>query len=833
MSQFVCYVDNIHYNEVDSLSYIYMSGWCIEKNRNKVEYQLEINGDKYTDFTMFHHNRKDIVNKYGNYTDGNNVGFFLRVKGYKGEIHSLKLIAMSKEESFVVKEFSSNALKKIKSDSSIMYSVDSLDIDNNKYILQGWAFSLDGKEIHYTLLDSDENIIKSDLQLTMRNDLVQMGIVEQEHRACGFFMSFETDQINQVNLKLSTEGSDFVEVSIKKEIDRNKIHIWNRINSKNIKKAFNFIRKGDFKGLLRKLKGTSNPEEDYNEWCQSHDVTQDELEKQRKTHFNYQPKMSLVVATFNTPIPFLKEMIDTVVNQSYTNWELCIADGSTNSCVKEYVVNNYAKESRIKMVSLPENYGIAGNMNEAIKIATGDFIGLYDHDDVLTLDALYEFVQLLNEHPNAEIIYSDEDKIDSKWTKRFEPHFKTDFNIDLLCTNNYICHLLFVKKSLIDQVGLLRSEYDGAQDHDFILRCSENTDPVNIYHIPRVLYHWRIHENSTAGNPESKMYAFDAGVKAVQHHYDRIGISAKVSHGKVLGFYQAEFILDTHPMVSIIIPNKDHIDDLDRCLQSIYNKSTYDNYEIVIVENNSKEKETFEYYENINKDNVHVVYWDGEFNYSAINNFGVQYTTGEYLLLLNNDTEVINPKWIEEMLGYCTREDVGIVGAKLYYPDDTIQHAGVVIGLGGIAGHIFAGYQRDDYGYFGHLFCAMDYSAVTAACLMVKRSVYEEVNGLDPKYQVAFNDVDFCLKVREKGYLVVYNPKVELYHFESKSRGFENTASKVERFSNEITTFYNRWKKILQEGDPFYNRNLTLENGNCTLNVTDRSIEEMLGIKGR
>lgn len=403
--------------------------------------------------------------------------------------------------------------------------------------------------------------------------------------------------------------------------------------------------------------------------------------------------------------------------------------------------------------------------------------------------------------------------------KFFQPHFKPDFNIDLLCTVNYICHLFVVKKEVIEQVGMLNKDFDGAQDYDFIFRCVEKAGRENIHHIPQILYHWRCHEDSTAENPESKLYAFDAGKRAIQEHYNRIGIKARVSKGEFLGLYRTEFLREYDPLVSIIIPNKDHIDDLKRCINSVEQKDLYKNIEYIIVENNSTEEKTFTFYKELERDNprVHVVYWKGIFNYSAINNFGITKAKGEYLLLLNNDTEIINENCIEELLGYCMRDDVGAVGARLYYEDDTIQHAGVVVGFGGIAGHCFVQQKRGVTGYCHRIICAQDYSAVTAACMMVKRKAYDDAGGLSEELQVAFNDIDFCLKLQRAGYLVVYNPYAELYHYESKSRGLEDTPEKVARFNREIKTFEERWPEILKNGDPYYNPNLTLDSQDFSL----------------
>ena len=351
----------------------------------------------------------------------------------------------------------------------------------------------------------------------------------------------------------------------------------------------------------------------------------------------------------------------------------------------------------------------------------------------------------------------------------------------------------------------------------------------NIYHIPKVLYHWRSHEDSTAGNQDSKQYAIDAGKKALMEHYARLGLAAEVEFTGLFIVYRTKFLVKGNPLVSILIPNKDHTEDLDLCIRSILEKSTWKNLEILVIENNSEKKETFGYYEQLTSryENVRVLTYQGEFNYSAINNFGAKEARGEYFLLLNNDTEVITPDWLERMLGYCQREDVAIVGAKLFYPDDTVQHAGVVIGMGGFAGHILTGYGKNYTGYMGRLKAAQDISAVTGACLLVKREVFETLKGLDESFAVALNDVDFCLRARALGKLVVFDPDAQLYHYESKSRGLETTPEKKERFQREICRFQERYRELLEKGDPYYNPNLSLIRGDCSL----KKVHE--GTKGR
>ena len=400
----------------------------------------------------------------------------------------------------------------------------------------------------------------------------------------------------------------------------------------------------------------------------------------------------------------------------------------------------------------------------------------------------------------------------------FDPHFKPDFNPDLLTSVNYICHLFVVKRELAKQVGGFDQAFDGAQDYDFIFRCTEGARKVS--HIPRVLYHWRCHMNSTASNPESKMYAFEAGARAIKAHYERMGISVdSVEKGVDFGIYHTRFQLEEEPLVSVIIPNKDHKEDLELCLSSLLDKGTYQNLEVIVVENNSTDLQTFRYYEGLQKKrpNVRVVTWEKGFNFSAINNFGVEFSKGEYLLFLNNDVELIEPDTVRELLGYCMRQDVGAVGARLLYQDDTIQHGGVVIGFGGIAGHTFIGLHQAENSYFHRAMCAQDYSAVTAACMMSKRSLFDQVGGFREELAVAFNDIDYCLKIRSLDKKVVYNPYALLYHYESKSRGLEDTPEKVERFNREVARFIGYWPEIVIGGDPFYNPNLTLRKSNFAL----------------
>ena len=597
---------------------------------------------------------------------------------------------------------------------------------------------------------------------------------------------------------------------------------------KTIKKCIKTI----LRKIIRFLKGEKDLQYgDYGGWIKYNEPKDADLKVQMKKKFAIEPKISVVVPMYNTKEKFFKDLVNCMISQTYSNWELCLADGSPkqNENLKKYI----EKDSRIKYKFLNENRGIAGNSNAAIDMAEGDYIALLDHDDILAEYALYEVVSYINKWPNAEFLYSDEDKIDEN-DNRYDAYFKPDFAPDTLRCQNYICHFSIFKKELMDKLGGFKSDYDGAQDYDIFLRMSETAKVENIKHIPKLLYHWRVHNESTAKlNSHAKNYAFEAGKKAIEDHLKRIGLEGTVSEGCIEGIYRIDYKVIGEPKVSIVIPNKDGKDILTVCINSILEKSTYKNYEIVVVENNSETEEIFDYYKELEKnEKIKVVHYPNKgFNYSAIINFGVRNSSGEYIVQLNNDTELITPNWLELMLGFCQRPDVGGVGVKLYFPDETIQHAGIIVGIGGIAGNRFKSIPKSGHGYFAKESMIENLSAVTAACIMNPKSVYEEVGYMDEKLAVAFNDVDFCLKIREKGYLIVYNPFVEFWHYESKSRGQENTPAKIRRFQGEISTFEQRWPEILDTGDPYYNINLSLDTEvyhfkNIEVNYGDKPKEE-------
>ena len=554
-----------------------------------------------------------------------------------------------------------------------------------------------------------------------------------------------------------------------------------------------------------------NDREKYQIWIKNNEPNEKELMEQRNTIFKNSPKISIVVPMYNTPKNFFEELVDCLIKQTYSNWELCLADGSPKRNKNlEKIIN---KDERIVYKFLNENKGISGNTNEAVKLATGDFIALLDHDDLLPIFCLFEIVKTINENPNVEFIYTDEDKIEETKDKRCDPYFKPDFAIDTLRANNYITHLSVFKKELMDKLEGFRDEYNGAQDYDIIIRATELTK--NIIHIPKILYHWRVHPNSTAMISDAKPYAYEAGLKVIQAHLKRQGLNAKVTYGgDIPGIYEVQYDVIGNPRVSIIIPNKDSVKLLKNCINSILKKTTYKNYEIVIIENNSEEQKTFDYYktiENINKVRV-IKYEEKGFNYSKIINFGVKHCSdSEFVVQLNSDTELITANWLEKFIGFAQREDIGAVGARLYYDDKSTQHAGIVVGICGLAANMLTGLPKGIHAYFGKDCLIQNVTAVTGACLFSRTEIYKKVNYMDEeKFKVAFNDVDFCLKIREKGYKIVYNPYIELMHYESKTRGYEDSPEKKKRFENESNNFKRKWKEVLEKGDPYYNLNLSL-----------------------
>ncbi|MEB3359770.1 MAG: tetratricopeptide repeat protein [Synechococcales bacterium] len=567
---------------------------------------------------------------------------------------------------------------------------------------------------------------------------------------------------------------------------------------------------------------TSASSGDYALWLKENSPTSEDFSRMAKTleSLSYQPLISIIMPTYNTPEPLLREAIQSVQDQVYSTWELCIADdASTQESVRAILAEFAEQDARIKVVFREKNGHISASSNSALELATGDYVALLDHDDVLTPDALFEVVALLNEHPEADMIYSDEDKLNEQG-QRSDPFFKPDWCPDSFLSRMYTCHLGVYRRALVDQVSGFRVGYEGAQDYDLVLRLTEITN--HIFHIPKVLYHWRVHSTSTANGAAAKPYAFDAGRKALEDALVRRYEPGKVIQStQYAGSYIIRYEIAEHKLVSIIIPTRNLGTILNTCLKSIFDKSTYPNYEVILIDNGSDEQETLDIikaWESREPNRFKCYDLDIPFNYSRINNYAVEKAKGDYLLFLNNDTEVITPDWIEAMVEQAQRPSSGAVGALLFYPDDTIQHAGVVVGLGGVAGHSHKHFPRHSPGYVRQLLCVNNYSAVTAACLMCRREVFEEVNGFDESLKVAFNDIDLCLKIESKGYNNLCLPHVSLYHYESKSRGYEDTPEKQRRFQQEVYVMKQKWGSII-EHDPCYSPNLTRDREDYSINV--------------
>lgn len=593
---------------------------------------------------------------------------------------------------------------------------------------------------------------------------------------------------------------------------------------------------GNLKGVLRKIGYKKREREAMKQFGTASFPTDEQRALEQAAVFPRMVKISILVPLWNNDRQFQTEMLDSVMNQTYSNWELCLADGSDEA--HGYIgdiCREYAEKAggRILYRHLDKNGGISGNTNACLRMATGEYIGLLDQDDIIHPSALYEYVKAINEQ-GADYLYCDEATFKSgNINHMLTMHFKPDYAPDNLRANNYICHFSVFSRSLLDGDELFRSQFDGSQDHDMILRLTGKAG--KIVHVPRLMYYWRSHAGSTASHIEAKLYAVESAKGAVSEHLRRLGHEHfKVESTRAFAtIFRIRYRLTGMPKISVVIANRDHAEDLRRCVTSILEKSTYGNYEIIIVENNSSTGEIREYYESLLRDGatreegvsrngdgrIVIVTYHGEFNYSAVNNLGVSYASGEYILLLNNDTKVITVNWMEELLMYAQREDVGAVGAKLYYADKTIQHAGIVLGLGAhrTAGHMHHKHHYQNVGYIGRLCYAQNVSAVTGACLMVKKSLYLAVGGLDESFAVSLNDVDFCLKLRERGLLNVFTPFAELYHYESATRGPDDKGEAAERYNRESEQFRARWREALEAGDPYYNPNFSLDRSDFSL----------------
>ena len=597
-------------------------------------------------------------------------------------------------------------------------------------------------------------------------------------------------------------------VNFGKTIYRGTKSVWKKyhflVPPKVMKKNLIYLR-----NILREGKGASardllyyNPlkKEDYNKWLEQNEKI-DDYKK-----MSYEPLISFIIPVYNVEEKYLRECIDSILNQSYKNFEICIVDDASTKEETLGTLEKYKNNKKIHIKHRKKNGHISVTSNDALAMAKGEYVALMDDDDTLAPDALAEVVKALNKDKKIDMIYTDEDKLDLDG-ERCDPNFKPDFSPDTLLSNNYMSHLGVLRKSIVNEIGGFRKGYEGAQDYDLYLRFIEKAKKV--HHIPKILYHWRMIPGSTSMEIDNKDYALERGREALNDALKRRGIKGEARIAEGCPYYYIDYAVEVEPKIAIVIPTRDLAKITRKCLESIYKKTEYQNFEVIMVDNGSREAETlklFEEYKN-KHENFRVIRADFEFNYAKLNNIAVKETDAEYILLLNNDIEVITPDWLKIMVGYASQPLIGAVGAKLIYPDNTIQHGGVIMGLG-IASHAFMGLDRREMVWGGRLAVPYNYSAVTGACLMVSKKKWDEVKGLDEKLKVAYNDVDFCLKLLEKGYYNVLVPMVELYHHESKSRGADDTPEKKKRFDWEQDFMRDKWEKRI-ENDEFYNPNFT------------------------
>lgn len=699
--------------------------------------------------------------------------------------------------------------------------------NNNSIVISGWALDEETKTVPSIHVEGFDGIVQ--ISYVYRGDVNALHKLASNVSA-GFQIELDDHHSHNDSIRLVFEGNQQTTI---KEINLNQkfplvpgtegkwLKRWQRV-----RRGLGYIRRNGLISTYRRLKMDQAPGksvQDYQVWISKNENWDVKAIQKEIQNFKYQPTISILMPVYNVEQNWLEKCIQSVQNQFYPNWELCMADDcSTDESVRP-TLEKYAKsDERIKVVFRSENGHISRATNSALEIATGEFVALLDNDDELAPIAFYEVVKALNENPELDLIYSDEDKIDMQGN-RFDPAFKPDWSPDLLLGTNYISHLGVYRRSIMNEIGGFRPGFEGSQDYDLVLRFTEKTTAQRIHHIPKVLYYWRILPTSTAADQSTKGYAFEAGLKAVQEALVRRGIKGTAHHAAGNGLYDVEYEVLSTDLVSIIIPTRDGYDDMLRCLNSIVAKTSYPNYEIIVADNGSTDERMEKLYAKFKGqlgERFRVESIDIPFNYSRINNLAAQKAKGKYLLFLNNDTEVITPGWITKMVSFAQFERIGMVGAKLYYPNQTIQHAGVIVGLGGAAGHCHHTYPKGDFGYFGKLEINVNYLAVTAACCMIRKADFEQLGGFEEELTVAFNDVDLCLREYEAGHDNVWLHGVELYHYESQTRGYENTPEKKARFDQETKFMEDRWGKYIAN-DPFYNPNLSRVGGHFGIRLED------------
>ncbi len=675
------------------------------------------------------------------------------------------------------------------------YRITSIQSTGASCVINGWAAS--EKPIKINVFDQAEELVKCEVSHFPKPDAAMEFRESEELYDCGFSVTVPVNGRKKMILQI-TDGEHSVKRAFR-AVDRNRLMLY-------IKKADYYLKRNGWKKTCKRavneLYELAGDTGNYTKWRTKNLPSQKELERQRQDAGTFRP-LIYVITPYKDSAHFM-ETVRSVTDQTYNHWKWVLVCTPAEKPKLARQLHTCVPKGWVRLLVSDET----AEIQQKITLAVDEMLaGMQKHtwmtflssSDTLEPDAFYRCVKMMEKEPDMDMCYTDEDQISDDGKVYSEPAFKSDFNIDLLRAVNYIGHLLLIRQDVVQKAGRWNPAYQSDASYDYALRAAETASHIG--HLPRVACHVREKAGRTS----------DAGVRILNAHYARIGLPADAKPAGIPRIYRTAYHWKEQPLVSINIPNKDHIDDLDTCVQSVLSKCTYPNYEIVIIENNSVQESTFAYYEKLQEqdDRIRVIYWKEAFNYSKITNFGVSQSDGEYILLLNNDTEVISPDFMEEMLGYCMRDDVGICGARLFYFDDTIQHAGVIVGLGGICGEGFQGFEKENGGYQNRIFCPQDYSAVTAACLMTKKSVFEQVGGMDADFQIAYNDIDYCLKVRRSGKLVVYNPFAMLHHYEYKSRGTENTAEKLARYNREVDLFTSRWADIISAGDPYYNPNLT------------------------
>lgn len=698
------------------------------------------------------------------------------------------------------------------------------DKTTNNLTITGWALDTITKESPTFTINNENQVSAYNIQRVLREDVNQIYQTEPAIEA-GFVVTLEGIKQKKV-LPFHFQSSAHV-VTVDFPLNKkypvipgteDKVtRLWIKA-----KKGFKYMAKNGISHTIQRAKIEKlRNQASYPNWLARNEVLDIEAMTQEIATFHCQPKISIAMPVYNVEEKWLQLCIDSILNQVYTNWELCMADdASTDPNVKKILTEYQQLDERIRVVFREQNGHISEATNSALAIATGEFVALLDNDDELAINAFYEVVKVLNENPELDLIYSDEDKIDMDGN-RSDPAFKPDWSPDLLLGTNYISHLGVYRRSILEEIGGFRKGYEGSQDYDLVLRFTEKTTKERIKHIPKVLYYWRMLPTSTAVDQGSKGYAFEAGLRAVQDALVRRGINGHATHGAANGLYDVYYDIESEKLVSIIIPTKNGYKDVQRCVSSIIEKTTYQNYEIIMADNGSTDPKMHELYAEFEQQlpgRFFVESIDIPFNFSTINNRAAKKAHGEYLLFLNNDTEVITENWLTLMVSFAQQERIGCVGAKLLYPNNTVQHAGVILGLGGVAGHGHYGYPHGDLGYFGRLAINVNYSAVTAACLLMKKADFDAVGGFEEAFTVAFNDVDLCLKVQALGRDNVWLHEAELYHFESQTRGYDDKGKKKKRFEQEKVMMEEKWGPLI-ENDPFYNPNLTRDIPNFSLRI--------------